>query len=85
MDGKNINNQHTPLGIKWVKEVHSLGIFFSYDTDFVMQNNFMDKEKEFKQILDIWLQRNLSLIGKITILKILAFSNIELWTREELN
>jgi hypothetical protein len=74
--GKNINNQHTPLGIKWVKQVNSLGIFFSYDTDFVMQKNFMDKEKEFKQILDMWRQRSLSLIGKITILKSLAFSKI---------
>jgi hypothetical protein len=74
--GKNINRQTTPLGIKWVKEINSLGIFFSYNTDYVMQKNFMDKEKEFKQILDMWLQRDLSLIGKITILKSLAFSKI---------
>ena len=30
----------TPLGLKWVKHVHSLGIFFSYDTDYVIQKNF---------------------------------------------
>jgi exonuclease III len=74
--GKNRNNQNTPLGINWVKQVNSLGIFFSYDTDYIMQKNFMDKEKDFKQILDMWMQRDLSLIGKITILKSLAFSKI---------
>jgi hypothetical protein len=41
-----------------------------------MQNNFMDKAKEFKRILDMWQQRDLSLIGKITVLKSLAFSKI---------
>ena len=74
--GKNINNQTTPLQIKWVKQVHSLGIFFSYDTDSVVLKNFMDRAKEFKRVLDMWLQRDLSLIGKITILKSLAFSKI---------
>jgi hypothetical protein len=73
--GKNINNQTAPLEIKWVKQVHSLGFFFSYDSDSV-QKNFMDRAKEFKRILDMWLQRDLSLIGKIAILKSLAFSKI---------
>jgi hypothetical protein len=74
--GKDINNNGTPLEIKWVKQVHSLGIFFSYNTDYVIQKNFMDRAKEFKQILDMWSQRDLSLIGKITILKSLAYSKI---------
>ena len=43
--GKNLNNRETPLGIKWVKGVHSLGFFFSYDTDLVVQKNFMDRAK----------------------------------------
>jgi hypothetical protein len=74
--GKDKNNTDTPLGIKWVNRVHSLGIFFSYDTDYVVQKNFTDKAKDFKRILDMWIQRDLSLIGKITILKSLAFSKI---------
>ena len=74
--GRNGNNINTPLGIKWVKEVHLLGIFFSYDTDNVMQKNFMDKAKDFKRVLDMWFQRDLSLIGKIAVLKSLAFSKI---------
>jgi hypothetical protein len=36
----------------------------------------MDRAREFKRILDMWQQRDLSLIGKITILKSLAFSKI---------
>jgi hypothetical protein len=74
--GKNINNQNEPLGIKWVKEVHALGICFSYDNDSVVLKNFMDRAKEFKRVLDMWSQRDLSLIGKITILKSLAFSKV---------
>jgi hypothetical protein len=74
--GKNINNREKPLGISWVKQVYSLGIYFSYEGDSVMQKNFEDRAKEFKRILDMWLQRDLSLIGKITILKSLAFSKI---------
>jgi hypothetical protein len=74
--GRNTNNITEPLGMKWVKHVHALGIFFSYDTDSVVQKNFMDRAREFKKILDMWLQRDLSIIGKITILKSLAFSKI---------
>ena len=74
--GKNVHNTTTPLDIKWVKQVHALGIFFSYDTDSVVQKNFMDRAKEYKRILDMWSQRDLSLIGKITILKSLAFTKI---------
>ena len=74
--GKNLHHTTTPLGIKWVKNVQSLGIFFSYNTDYVVQKNVMDRAREFKQVLDMWMQRDLSLIGKITILKSLAFSKI---------
>ena len=42
----------------------------------VIQKHFMDRAKEFKRVLDMWLQRGLSLIGKITILKSEAFSKI---------
>jgi hypothetical protein len=70
------DRKDTPMGLKWVKEVHSLGIFFSYNTDYVVQKNFTDKAKTFKKILDLWSQRDLSLIGKITILKSLAFSTL---------
>ena len=36
----------------------------------------MDRAKEFKRVLDMWSQRDLSVIGKITILKSLAFSKV---------
>jgi hypothetical protein len=74
--GKWRTNKDKPLGLKWVENVHSLGIFFSYNTDYVIQKNFTDKIKIVKKILDLWAQRNLSLIGKITILKSLAFSTL---------
>ena len=74
--GKWRNSTANPLGLKWVQEVHSLGIFFSYNTDYVAQKNFSEKTKSFKLILNLWSQRDLSLIGKIALLKSLAFSLI---------
>ena len=70
--GKWRHSEGKPLGFKWVRGVNSLGIFFSYDTDYVVQKNFTDKAKIFKHILDLWSQRDLSLIGKVTILNSVA-------------
>jgi hypothetical protein len=70
------NSSAEPMDLKWVQEVHSLGIFFSYNTDYVAQKNFSEKAKSFKRILNLWSQRDLSLIGKIALLKSLAFSLI---------
>jgi hypothetical protein len=70
------NCDSQPLELTWVKEVHSLGIFFSYNTDYVAQKNFSDKAKAFERVLNLWSQRDLSLIGKIALLKSLAFSLI---------
>jgi hypothetical protein len=74
--GSQRNSDRQPLGLKWVKEVHALGITFSYDNDIMNLKNLIGKIKSFKQILNMWSQRDLSLIGKITILKSLAFSKI---------
>jgi exonuclease III len=74
--GSQRNSDSQPLGLKWVKEVHALGITFSYDNDIMNLKNLIGKIKSFKQILNMWQQRDLSLIGKITILKSLAFSKI---------
>jgi exonuclease III len=52
--GKWRDSECQPIGLKWVKEVHSLGIFFSYNTDYVAQKNFSEKAKSFKRILDLW-------------------------------
>jgi hypothetical protein len=74
--GSQRNSDRKPLELKWVREVHALGITFSYDTDVMNLKNLIGKIKSFKQILNMWSQRDLSLIGKITILKSLAFSKI---------
>ena len=65
-----------PYNLKWVKEVHSLGICFSYDNDMMDRKNFIERYRAFDRILNFWAQRNLSLMGRITILKSLAFSTI---------
>jgi hypothetical protein len=33
------NSKEKPLGLKWVNKIHSLGIFFPYDTDYMVQKD----------------------------------------------
>jgi hypothetical protein len=65
-----------PLGLKWVKGVKALGIHFSYDVKEMEENNFTEKLKELKKLLAIWGLRDLSILGRITVFKSLAFSKI---------
>jgi hypothetical protein len=74
--GSKKNSNEAPLGLKRVKGVKALGIYFSYDANTVMEKNFTEKLKELKSLLSIWGQRDLSVLGRITIFKSLAFSKI---------
>jgi hypothetical protein len=68
------DSKEKPLDLKWVKGTKGLGIYFSYDKKEMDENNFTKKLKELKMLLAIWGQRDLSVIGRITIFKSLAFS-----------
>ena len=70
----NINKQI--LGLKLVKETKALGIHFSNDGNIMYEKNFSLKLKELKTLLAIWGQRDLSIIGRITIFKSLALSKV---------
>ena len=59
----------TPLGITWRKSVKALGIFFSYDANIQLQTNFYDKLKDIRTQIRLSSCRDLSLYGKITIIK----------------
>jgi hypothetical protein len=65
-----------PLGLKWVTSVKALGIHFSYDEVEMEEKNFTEKLKELKKLLAIWGQRDLSILGRITIFKSLTFSKV---------
>ena len=53
-----------------------LGIYFFYNKNVQMQNNFITTIKKIQQVLCLWNSRTLTLEGRIMIFKILAISKI---------
>jgi hypothetical protein len=74
--GSKKNSTESPLGLQRVKGVKALGIHFSYDEKQSEEKNFTEKLKELKSLLAIWGQRDLSILGRITIFKSLAISKV---------
>ena len=70
------NCEHNPLGFKCKKYVKSLGIFFSYDKKLRETLNFGGMSTHISQIINLWKQRNLTILGKITITKSLLLSKL---------
>ena len=53
-----------------------LGVHFSYNNEIFKEKNFQDVVNKIEKVLAIWRWRNLTLAGKISIFKSLAFSKI---------
>ena len=53
-----------------------LGLCYSYDKKLENEKNFLNHIKKLQNVLNMWRMRNLSLLGKISIFKTLAFSKI---------
>ncbi|CAH3196053.1 unnamed protein product [Porites evermanni] len=63
--------------ITWANEkVFTLGMWFSTLEDRSLNSNFIEKIEKIRSILDNWSARRLTLLGKITIIKTLAVSQI---------
>ena len=68
--GVNRNRTDKPLNIRWrALPIKVLGIYFGYDRGLCEKINFGDKIDEAKQIINMWKQRDLSLIGSVQIIK----------------
>ena len=62
---------------KWPKEkVKALGVWFSTDPKITVFQNYKDKVEKTKASLSCWKFRRLSLLGKITVIKSLATSQL---------
>ena len=65
---------------KWIdfyeKGLKILGIFFSYNDKYSYENNFKRILTNFQTILSLWKTRNLTLYGKIQILRALALPKL---------
>ena len=49
--------------------VYALGVHFAYKRDTVLQKNFWDKLISLKKLLNIWSQEDISVYGKINLVK----------------
>ena len=56
--------------------VHALGTHFSYDDNLSDQRNFFDKLAKLQKTLNFWSQRDISVYGRINIVKTLALSKV---------
>ena len=75
--GANKNNKEQPLGIQWPKDsICALGIHFSYNEEIGLKKNFENKLSSVTTLLNLWFPRNLTLRGRIIILKTLALSKL---------
>ena len=54
----------------------ALGVYFSYDDKLAAQKNFFDKLASLKKTLNIWSSRDISIYGRINIVKTLALSKL---------
>ncbi len=66
------------LNLKWQSRgvFTSLGIKFDLDKDDITADNYKLKTKEFKSVLNAWTARNLTVYGRVTIIKSLALSKL---------
>ena len=64
------NKKVKPLGLKWVKgPARFLGIYLSYDKNGNNVHNFSRKMLKLQLKLDIWRTRDLTLFGRVLIMK----------------
>ena len=71
------NKKVKPLGLKWVKgPTRFLGIYFSYDKNGNNVHNFGCKMLRLQLKLDIWRTRDLTLFGRVLIMKSLGISQL---------
>ena len=75
--GKLKNNKGNPLQLKWLHNpVKILGIHVSYDEKGNNQHNFNHKLQKLQTNLDLWRARDLTLFGRVLIIKSLALSQL---------
>jgi len=71
------DNTCQPFGLKWTSEpILALGIYFTYDRKLCNELNFYEIFKKLESVLCLWKKRNLSLYGRINIVKTLGLSKL---------
>ena len=70
------HNVCKPLDVLWTKKLKVLGIYFTYNDNEFYGLNYNDKLQSLERLINMWGQRDLSVIGKITIMKTFGFSKL---------
>ena len=69
--------ERAPFNIAWPEQyVFALGVAFAYDSTTSFKINFEDKLVMLRSIFNQWTTRNLTVIGRICIVKTLAISKL---------
>ena len=73
-----LRNTTTNIGdIKWTSDhVKALGVYFGHDIKSRIKLNWEDKIKNVERCLQMWTKRNLSLVGRILIVKTFGISKL---------
>ena len=75
--GKDKENTRKPCKLKWTNgSVKCLGIFCNTDVDLAVNQNYEYRIDKLKTVLNIWSQRNLSLKGKVAVLRSIALPQL---------
>ena len=75
--GRCEKNKSNPLQLKWLRSpVKILGIYVSYDESGNKQMNFNLKLRKLQTNLDMWKARDLTLFGRVLIIKSLGLSQL---------
>ena len=75
--GSNKNRTDTPFGIRWSKDyVNALGIYFTTDQKTSYSKSLESRLLSLEKCLNVWSSRDLTLYGKINIVRILALSKL---------
>ena len=66
-----------PFGFKWPKEpINALRVFFSHNQKSANRLNFSEKILNLEKTLNTWQRRNLTLYGRINIVKTIGLSKL---------
>jgi len=64
------------FGFKWSKVIRYLGIYIGYDKEETNKWNWINKLETFQKTLDCWRTRDMTIFGRITIVKTLALAKL---------
>ena len=73
---KNRQRKCNLFGIKWPEQIKCLGIYVGYSKENNVYKNWTEKIDKGEQILTGWEHYNLSLFGKIQVIKTFAISQL---------